>query len=341
LALALLAAACSGQGESDKADAAAGPGPIVTVIAIDSAGAAGDVRASGAIAFQREVTLSFKVGGVIQSIRVDEGDVVRAKQTLASLNLTELSAGVSEADAALRTAEAQFARAKTLSDKGLVAQARLDDAQLALDRAKAARQTVGFNRNQGVITAPADGVILRRRAEPNQNVAPGAPVLELGDVRSGLIARVGVAAAAASRIKVGDSAVARVEGVERAGKVTRIAAKSDAATGVFDVEVALADAKGLRSGQVADLVIKASGASAATAALRAPASALIDARADQGIVYVVDEANVARRRTVQTAGLDGDFVVILSGVQAGERIISAGAAYVREGQTVTPAAPTP
>jgi membrane fusion protein (multidrug efflux system) len=68
--------------------------------------------------------------------------------------------------------------------------------------------------------------------------------------------------------------------------------------------------------------------------------ALLDARADQGVVYVVDDAGVARRRTVTTAGVDGENAIVLSGLKAGERVVAAGAAYVRDGEPVTIAAET-
>jgi multidrug efflux pump subunit AcrA (membrane-fusion protein) len=153
--LALAACGGGGSGEKPKGAAPAPRPPAVSVITIQQTGPAGAIRATGTLAFQQESILSFKVGGVIASISVDEGDTVRAGQTLASLNLTELSASLSESDSQLRTAEAQLTRTKTLFEKGFVAQARLDDAQLALDRARAARQSVGFNRSQGVIVAPA------------------------------------------------------------------------------------------------------------------------------------------------------------------------------------------
>lgn len=335
VAVALLLSACGdGEGASKKSVDA----PVVTVMAVTRDGVAGTVRASGMIGYQREITLSFKVPGVITRINVDEGDAVRAGQSLASLNLTEYSANVSESDAALRTAEAQLERAKTLFEKGLVAQARLDDAQLAVDRARAGRQSTGFNRAQGVIVAPAGGIILRRSAEPNQNVGAGQAVLMLGEVNSGLIVRAGVSSSEAARIKVGDAATVRIGATpERTGKVTRIAAKSDAATGGFDVEIAVTPIDGLRSGLVAEATIVASGGGDA-GPIRAPVLALLDARADQGVVYVVDAQNVARRRAVQTAGVDADSILIVSGLEPGEKVISSGAAYVRDGQTVTVAA---
>lgn len=338
-AAALLALALGGCGKGDGADAAkAAPAPNVTVVTVVRDGAAGAVRASGLVAYQRETALSFKVPGIIARLTVDEGDQVRAGQTLASLNLTEYSANFAEADAAMRTAESQLTRAQTLHEKGLVAQARLDDAQLAVDRARAARQSTGFNRSSGVIVAPSAGVILRRAADPNQNVSPGQPVLTLGEVNSGLIVRAGIAASEAARIKVGDIAVVRITGQPgepRKGRVTRIAAKSDAATGGFDVEIALTPITGLRSGLVAEAEISASGTGGEVGPIRAPTLALLDARADQGIVLVVDAQNIAHRRAVQTAGVDRDSVLIVGGLEPGERVVSAGAAYVRDGQPVS------
>lgn len=332
----------SGCGKGDGADAAkATPAPTVSIVAVQRDGAAGAVRASGMVAYQRETALSFKVPGVVARINVDEGDQVRAGQTLASLNLTEYSANFAEADATLRTAESQLTRTKTLFERGLVAQARLDDAQLAVDRARAARQATGFNRAQGVIAAPSSGVILRRAAEPNQNVGAGQLIVSIGEVNSGLIVRAALSSSDAARLKIGDAAEVRINGLAgapRKGVVRRVAAKSDATTGGFDVEIAVTPIDGLRSGLVAEVDIMASGSGAVSGPLRAPTLALLDARADQGVVLVVDDKSVAHRRAVQTAGVDRDSVLIVGGLEPGERVISAGAAYVRDGQTVVVAA---
>jgi multidrug efflux pump subunit AcrA (membrane-fusion protein) len=65
-----------------------------------------------------------------------------------------------------------------------------------------------------------------------------------------------------------------------------------------------------------------------------PTLSLLDGRADQGVVFVVDTDNVARRRSVQTAGIERDGVLVISGLEAGERVVAAGAAYVRDGEPV-------
>lgn len=335
LSLGLGLAACGGGGPGEKAKAAPAKPPRVETIVAGAGADGGRLRASGMVAYQREASLSFRTPGLVRQILVDDGDIVRRGQTLAQLDLQDLNAAVTEAQLGLRNAELQLERDQALLARGFIAQARVDASELARARAQAALTAVQFNRNQAVIVAPDDGVVLRRLAEPNQNVPAGAPVFLFGARGQGLIVRAGVAEDALRRIKVGDRADVRVAGgAFQSGAVMRIGAKSDALTAAFDVEVKLNDPTGLRSGQVAEVLIGARGAIASANKVKAPSTALLDARADQGVVYVVGPNGVVARRAVRTAGLEGEDVVIAEGVAPGERLVVSGAAFIRDGQTV-------
>lgn len=74
-ALAALVAACSG-GEAEQTTATA-EGPLVEVVEVAPASAAGTIRASGMVGYRREPVLAFTANGIIGSIDVDSGDVVR------------------------------------------------------------------------------------------------------------------------------------------------------------------------------------------------------------------------------------------------------------------------
>jgi hypothetical protein len=116
--------------------------------------------------------------------------------------------------------------------------------------------------------------------------------------------------------------------------VTRVGAKGNEGTGAFEVEIEIADVSALRSGTVGEVEVAASGASAPASTIIIPTLSLLDARADQGAVFVVDSDGVARRRAVRTAGVTQEGVLVVEGLGAGDRIVAAGAAYVREGETV-------
>lgn len=325
LILAVALAACGAR--QVEADNAAPEGPMVQVLAVQTLSGAGAVRASGLVGYRREPQLAFAAPGVIGAIYADAGDVVRRGQRLATLRRITVGSNADEAALAQANAERDLARTQALFDEGFVSEARLEQARLAVERARGA----------SVLVAPANGVILRRVAEPAQMVAAGAPVFVFGETNSGMVVRAPVASAEAARINVGDTAIVRVAEIqsgERTGRVTRIGAQGDAATGAFEVEVEIASAEGLRSGMVAEVAITVTSAQADGATLLVPALSLLDARADQGIVFVVDASNVAHRRSVRTAGVTQAGVLVVEGLTAGEQIIGAGAAYVRDGETI-------
>ncbi|MFZ4120655.1 MAG: efflux RND transporter periplasmic adaptor subunit [Caulobacterales bacterium] len=327
-------AAC---GSASAPPAASVRAPIVGVIEAAPTTAQGTVSASGLVLYKRETALSFNVPGVIASIAVDEGQTVRAGQQLAALRLTAVQAGATEASAALETAERNLTRQRTLFERGIVSQARLDDAELQVRRARAASDAAGYNRETAVLVATASGVILRRQAEPAQVVGAGQPILVLGETAQGLIVRANVTSRQAAQISRGAAAQVRLDGdpTVRVGRVEQIAAKSDSATGVYDVEIRIDRPAGMLSGMVARVEITGQDQSTQAPSLRVPLLALLDARADQGVVYVVDDQSIARRRAIRTGGVIDDEVIVLEGLQPGERVIATGAAFVRDGEPVS------
>lgn len=326
LALLLALGACDATGAEETAPPPEQAAVAVQVVTIESAQDAGAVRASGLVSHKRESALSFGAPGELEDIRVDVGDNVRVGETLAVLRRTSVGADEAEAAIAAQTAEQNYERLQRLHESGAVSDVELENARLAVER----------TRTRVVITAPTSGVILRRSAERGQVVNPGEPVLWLGEARAGVIVRASVTASEAANLKVGAAASIRIREREPLeGKVARISPVSAGAAGVFEVEVAIDDAGGLRNGEVAEVAIATEADSDAVASYRIPALSLIDARADQGVVYVIDETGTARRRAVETGGVDGGGVIILAGLEPGDRVVSRGAALIRDGDPVT------
>lgn len=330
LALALSASAC-GPGGREAAEAQREAGPLVAVVDAAPLSAPGAVQASGLIGYKRETELAFNAPGVVASLAVDAGDTVQRGQRLATLRRTSVGSNPAEAALARQNAERDLARAQELYERGFVSEARLEDARLAVERA----------RDSSVLTAPADGVILRRRAEVSQSVGVGAPIFAFGETGSGIVVRTPVASEAAARVSVGDAAIVRVSelgGRILAGRVSRVGAQGASGTGAFEIEIEVHEPQDLRSGMVAAVEIAAAPGANAETALLVPTLALLDARADQGVVFVVDADGIARRRAVRTAGVTQAGVVVVDGLAPGERVVAAGTAYVRDGQPVRVAA---
>ena len=326
--LALTAAACSPAEPTAEAAKSQAVAPVeVEVYRIELRQQAGVLRASGLLAYKSETPLSFGAPGMIETLLVDDGARVRAGQTLATLRRTSVGADPAESEVVRQTAQQTFDRVSRLHAAGAASQADLDNARLALERA---REIVS-------VVAPANGVILRRDAERGQMVTAGQAILQLGEERTGIIVRAQLSSVDVAQVHVGDVTQVKIPGRDnRTGKVSQISPKMAANMGSFEVEVRLDDPRDLKSGEVAEVLIAAkpvAGEVERTAYI-IPAISLIDARSDQGMVYVVDAAGKATRRSIQTEGVTDAGVVVIAGLQPGEAIITRGASMVRDGDTV-------
>ena len=126
------------------------------------------IRNSGRLSHKNEMRLSFKTGGLIEQIGVEEGDEVLAGQALATLDLEEIDAQQQRAASNYKKAAADLERFNTLYDEALVSLQIRQNAQSAADSAAAELQIANFNKKLSVIRAPAAGRILKRYAESNE-----------------------------------------------------------------------------------------------------------------------------------------------------------------------------
>ena len=307
--------------------------PVVEVVRVQPELESGAIRAIGKTVHKREASLGFGSPGEILSIRVDEGDQISRGQLIATLRRINVGADAAEADLVRENARANYERLKLLHESGAVSDVQLDEARLALERS---RQNLS-------ITAPSEGVVLRRAVERGQVISAGQPVVVIGETIGGIIARVSLSVEQTNRIEQGDMVRVLIKDrEERKGSVSQISPISSN-TGLFPVEIEVPDQQGLRSGEVVEVSILTEGEGTSdivsydqpAAQTIVPAIALVDARADQGVVFVVDYDGIAHSRAVQTGGVKREGVVIIEGLRVGERIVTRGASLLRDGVEVT------
>ena len=165
LATAVVAAlvACSPSHPASATSAAADPPRntvVVQVAAVTKRSFASNIIISGTIGSETEARLSFKTGGIIDSMKVRDGDQVRKGQLLATLNPTEINAQVEQAKEGLDKAQRDLTRAKDLFSQGVATQEQLDNATTAFSVAQT-MEIASFNQSRSEIFAPASGVVLR------------------------------------------------------------------------------------------------------------------------------------------------------------------------------------
>jgi RND family efflux transporter MFP subunit len=329
-------AGCSHGGAEEPA-AAAHHRAVVRAVPVTDTLVARPILATGTAAPADEAALGFKIGGVIERITVDEGDAVRAGQILASLDLREIDAMLARARSAAAKADRDLERARKLYADSVVALADLQDSETAHEVGRADLETAAVNRRYAVIVAPTAGVVLRREAEPGENIAAGSTVLVVGSrgSRHGQVVKVSLADRDAVSVRRGDTAVARFDalpGRDFGGRVTRVGAAADPATGTYEVEIALDDGGPLAAGLVGRVEIRPSRAARATLI---PVEAVLEADGAEATIYTLSsDGGTAERRRVTLAFIDGDQAVVAGGLEGASQVLTDGAAYLDDGAAV-------
>ena len=292
------------------------------------------VRAAGTVHPKDERLLSFKVGGLVSRIRVNAGDPVRRGEILAELDPTELSAFARQAREGLEKAERDRDRARALFSEEVVPRAQAEDAETAARVARAGAEAAEYNLRRAVLSAPDDGFVEERLAEPGEVVAPGRPVLKVAGRGRGFVVRASLPDRDALGLFPGEPALAEIDArPERPieGTVSEIARTASRATGTYDVEVRLDPA---RSGELlGGLSAKLEFARELEVPAAVPLSALVEADGGHGAVFAVEEGH-ARRVPVDIAFLEGDRVVLEGALPGVRSVVTEGAAGLSDGTPV-------
>ncbi|HLX96464.1 MAG TPA: efflux RND transporter periplasmic adaptor subunit [Verrucomicrobiae bacterium] len=283
----------------------------------------------GTVRAKLHAVIEAKVSGKIEQMLVVPGQEVKAGEPLVQLDAREVQAQLDQADAVRQQAESDLKRATDLVQQKILSQSEYDAAQskfhVADAAAAAAKSLLDYTR----VTAPFDGVITRKYADVGDLAAPGKPLLEMEDARD-LQLETDVPEAVIGHLALGDRLEVHVSGIsnELAGTVSEIAPSADPNSHTFLVKLDLPSAPGLRAGQFSRVAVPVG----KTSALRVPATAVWQ-RGEIELVFVVASGH-AQLRIVKTGKRVGDEVELVSGVDAGEPVVTEGAAQLLDGQPV-------
>jgi membrane fusion protein, multidrug efflux system len=339
LAVLALAVGACGTGDKPATTTAVQPAAVRTVPAA-SMQVTAQTRAVGALAPRDEIRLSFKVGGVVDSVSVESGDIVRKGQVLAELKSTEVDASVAQAAEGVEKSRRDLERARQLRLDEVATEEQVQDLTTAYNVARSNLDAARFNAQFARIEAPADGIVFERTVEAGELVQPGQAVVVLGSTSSGWVVRAGLSDRDVVRLDTGAAAEVTFDafpGRVFAGKVTRIGAAADRITGTFEVEIEVQpDGARFARGLVAKVTLPlAALPDVADSATVVPVSALVEADGNRATVFVLDRTqNIARRTEVALGPLLGEQVVITAGLVSGDAVITDGAAWLTDGRAV-------
>ncbi len=283
----------------------------------------------GTVRARLRAVIEGKITGKIEQLLVVPGQLVKAGELLVVIDAREAQARYDQAVAVRQQAEADLQRLTSLFEQKILSPAEFDSAQararIAVASVAEAETLLGYAK----VTAPFSGVITRKYADVGDLATPGKPLLEMEDSTT-LRLEADVPEAVVGKLKLDDRLPVRISALEHefTGRVSEIAPAADPNSRTFLVKLDLPNVPGLRAGQFGRVAIPVG----ETSALRVPSSAVVQ-RGQMEIVFVVREGR-AGLRLVKTGKRIGDEVELVSGVDAGEKIVTTGAADLVDGQPV-------
>lgn len=304
-----------------------------------------------------EVVLHAKVSGYVSQMNVDFGDKVKAGQLLATIEVPELDDELNSAIAAEKKAEADYTNANLIytrqiavntQNPNLIAQQDIDTAdanrQIAAAEIAAARADVGKYQtlvSYTQITAPFDGVVTHRYADPGALIQAGTSSdtqsLPLVRVSDNYLLRLDfpVDVDVVQDIHVGDPVEIQVQSLGNktfTGTVSRFTHDVDDDTRKMIAEVEVPNPKlEIDPGMYATVALKVENH---TNTLAIPTEAVIAGATPT--VFVVNTNNEIEQRPVQLGLETPDEYEVLSGLDEGDLVVVGNHSEIQTGQKVQP-----
>ena len=296
-----------------------------------------------------ESRLGFQVGGKLLQRSVEPGQRVAAGQLLAQIDARDYQLAAQSAQAQLSAAQSQrdlaaaeYKRFEALKAQNFISGAELERRETALkaadaslNQAKAQAQAQSNQASYASLSASHAGVVTAVDGEVGQVVSAGQPIVRLAHdgPRDAVFA---VSEQMVMGLKLGQAMQATLlsTGQILNGKVRELAASADPVTRTFAVKLSLADSTNLPLGVTVN-VHAGPTVGNAPLVIKLPTSALRQ-EGQSTVVWVLDEATMTvNTQAVQLGMVDGNEVVIQSGLKPGQKVVSAGVHVLAPGQKVT------
>jgi RND family efflux transporter MFP subunit len=304
------------------------------------------MRATGTLHARESATISAQMVGRIEQVLVHEGDSVRAGETLAVLDDETLRSAADQAQAAVRAVQHQQAAAQTqaaltagtlarykqlqaeksvslqemdeVAQRAEAAAASVDALRAQVEAAKAQESGARAMLSYARLSAPFAGLVTARMVDPGTLAAPGVPLLQI-ESAGPLQLQAAIDESAIRSIRKGMKVPLAFDALpneEVTGTVAEIVPAADPASHSFMIKIDLNASGQLHAGMygIAELAL------GTREAILVPRSAVVQ-RGSLACVYVLDANAIAQLRSITLGAAQGEFVEVLSGLSAGEKLV--------------------
>jgi len=295
------------------------------------------IASSGTISNSEEVVLSFKTGGMVESVNAEEGQYVEKGQILARLNTTELDVQLEQSKLNVEKQKRDEYRLSQLVKDTVATLEQLQNAQTALSSGQQQLRSLEFNRQQAYINAPASGFILKRQVNPGEFKTPGAAVFVIGSNSNSKAGKwtfkISVSDRDRVKLTVGQQTIIMLDVMpdkEFDGTIIKLSSVPDTKTGTYDCYVLFdPQSENVVYGLSGKLSIPHESKQAFT---EIPLEALVGADGNTAIIYTLNSNNIVEKQTISIRSINKQTVSLNENLPADLRIITSGKNKVKVGE---------
>jgi RND family efflux transporter MFP subunit len=285
---------------------------------------------------EREATaVSFTGMGVVKRVFVNEGQAVGRGQLIAEMDDTQARNLLSGAEAQMNQANDALERYKLLHDNGSLPEVQWVEIQSKVAQAKSQLEVAKKNLADCRLTAPVSGIIGKKLVGAGETAMPSQAVVTILDISSVKV-KVAIPEAEVSALRPNTSSIIKVEAINRSYEGGRIekGVQADALTHTYDIRIHVANGeRKLLPGMVASVQFVAV-TQQQTQQMAVPVTA-VQKKADGSLfVWTIAKDSTAHRAAVATGETMGNRIVITSGLENGQCIVTEGYQKLSENSRV-------
>ncbi len=291
------------------------------------------VQTQGSVDAIDNILVSAKTMGVLSSVYVREGEVVKKGQILGQIDNSITVSSINELKSSIELANTVFQRQKNLWDQKIGTEVQYLQAKNNKESLEKRLATLNEQLEMSRIKSPIDGSVDELDAKIGQNVAPGMPAFRVVSFDK-LKMTANVSEAYVIQIKTGNTAVVSFPDINKeiVAKVTFVGKTINQLSRTFPIEVALPSYPDLRPNMSGVLKVIFE---TVPDALTIPVNVVQEIN-EQKVVYIAvkeGEQTLARRKVVTVDGIYGNLAQV-TGLTAGDQVITVGYQGLNDGEVV-------
>ncbi len=276
--------------------------------------------------------ISSEEGGLILSILKNKGDRVGAGQIVVRLKKDSESATYEQMVAQYELAKLSFEKQQQLYDENATSEIAYLTAKWQLEAAVKGLEVMKTHLSKGFIRSPISGVVEDKYMNKGEMSAPGVPILSIVDVSRVKISA-GVPEKYVNEIKKGQEVKITVDvlpGVDLTGQISYIAPSLSTLSRTFEIEIVINNPNRILKPEMnATVEISKSEKNDAVVLQQ---DFIIDS-GDEKFVFVL-EGDIAKKRLIEIGGRKGNTVLIINGLNIGDKLVNEGFQSISDGEKV-------